>query len=103
MVPFGPELTPSARSIGVAQGGVPRLIMSKTQLEGEQVKLKRPFAVMMLHKPDDGSREYHTVGVVRQKLVFKTRPMPVARPQQASPATTHGSKRARTGEELPTG
>ena len=97
----GPRLTLSDRWC-VEQGGVPRLVMNKTQLEGEQVTLKRPFAVMQLHKPDDGSREYHTVGVVRQKLVFKSRPAP-ARPQQASPATTHGSKRARTGDEPPTG
>lgn len=69
--------------------------MGKTQLEGQRVPLKRPIAVMTLQKPDDGSREYHAVGIVRTKLVFKTRPVPLAR---SEPMTMPGnSKRVRVG------
>ena len=54
--------------------------MGKMMLEGEVVKLKKPLAIMSLVKEDDGAKtEYHAAGVVRQKLVFKTRPVPVGR------------------------
>lgn len=78
-----------------SQGGVPKLIMGKMQLEGTEVKLKKPLAIMTLIKPDDGSTQYHTAGVVRQKLVFKTRPVPASRPPLPEPSTQCGSKRAR--------
>ena len=51
--------------------------MGRMQLEGELVKLKKPLAIMSLNKQDDGATEYHAAGVVREKLVFKTRPVPV--------------------------
>ena len=49
--------------------------------------------------PEDGPNEYHAAGVVRQKLVFKTRPIPVPRerPPPEQPALV-GSKRARADE-----
>ncbi|KAG1664373.1 hypothetical protein FOA52_004706 [Chlamydomonas sp. UWO 241] len=50
------------------------------QLEGKRVALKKPFVI--LEKvvvagecgPEDDTTEYKAVGVVRSKLLFKTRP-----------------------------
>ena len=58
-------------------GEPPKLVMGKTELEGELVKLKKPLAIMSLVKPEGGHSEYHAAGIVRQKYVFKTRPVPV--------------------------
>ena len=72
--------------------------MGKNQLEGEEVTLKKPIAVMTLQKPEEGKREYHAVGIVRQKLIFKSRPVPVARTE---PVTLPGpNKRTRGVGEL---
>ena len=79
----------------LAQDGVPKLVMGKMQLEGTEVKLKKPLAIMTLVKPSDGTTEYHAAGVVRKKLVFKTRPVPASRPPLPEPSTQCGSKRAR--------
>ena len=84
----------------LSQGGVPKLIMGKMQLEGTEVKLKKPLAIMTLIKPDEGSTEYHTAGVVRQKLVFRTRPVPASRPPLPEPSTLCGSKRTRSDEPV---
>ena len=79
---------------------MPKLIMGKMQLEGTEVKLKKPLAIMTLIKPDEGSTEYHTAGVVRQKLVFRTRPVPASRPPLPEPSTLCGSKRTRSDEPV---
>ena len=73
--------------------------MGKMQLEGQVVKLKKPLAIMTLRKPDDSSTEYHVAGTVRQKLVFKTRPVPVIS-KAAAPAgpSLCGTKRTRADE-----
>ena len=81
------------------QGGTPKLVMGKMQLEGQQVKLKKPLAIMTLVNPEDGTKEYHTAGVVRHKLVFRTRPVPASRPPLPEPSTTCGSKRARSSSD----
>ena len=90
------------RAMCLQEGKAPLLVMGKQQLEGEFVKLKKPLAIMSLVKPkdpEDGPNEYHAAGVVRQKLVFKTRPIPVPRerPPPEQPALV-GSKRARADE-----
>ena len=90
------------RAMCPQEGKAPLLVMGKQQLEGEFVKLKKPLAIMSLVKPkdpEDGPNEYHAAGVVRQKLVFKTRPIPVPRerPPPEQPALV-GSKRARADE-----
>ena len=54
---------------------------------GEWVQLKKPFAVLNKADSDDG---YATVGVIRHKLVFKSRPTPITR-------AVVPSKRARDG------
>jgi hypothetical protein len=90
----------SRAAILLSQGGVPKLIMGKMQLEGTEVKLKKPLAIMTLIKPDEGSTEYHTAGVVRQKLVFRTRPVPASRPPLPEPSTLCGSKRTRSDEPV---
>ena len=81
-------------SLCVQADGTPKLQLGKMQLEGKEVKLKKPLAIMSLVKREDGTSEYHAAGVVRQKVVFKTRPVPVSRPQAAVPATD--VKRMRT-------
>ncbi len=58
--------------------------MGKQQLEGSIVKLKKPLVVMTLQS-EEGGREYHAAGVVRQKFVFKTRPVPAVVVQVAPP------------------
>ncbi len=68
--------------------------MGKMQLEGESIKLKKPLVVMSLHKGSDGTSEYHTKGVVRQKLVFKSRPVPAARPAVLTSAGSNKRTRA---------
>ena len=79
--------------------GAPRLVMGKMQLEGHVVQLKKPLAIMTLRKPDESSTEYHVAGTVRQKLVFKTRqvPVPVAKAAPAAPSLC-GTKRTRAAE-----
>ena len=83
------------------QEDAPKLIMGKMQMEGEIVKLKKPLAIMSLVKQEDGTAEYHTAGVVRQKIVFKARPVPLvnAKPAEAGPSLC-GSKRARADEPV---
>lgn len=77
-----------------AQGDeAPRLVMGKMQLEGELVKLKKPLAIMSLVKPEEGAAEYHIAGVVRQKFVFKARPVPVI--TKPTGPSVCGAKRAR--------
>lgn len=90
--------TPVLARVTCSQDGTPKLIMGKAQLEGEEVKLKKPIAVMALRKVDSGEREYSAVGIVRTKLVFKARPVPVVRPALATDAApcTVSNKRIRT-------
>jgi hypothetical protein len=87
--------------VSMSQGGKPRLVMGKMQLEGQEVKLKKPLAIMSLVAREDGTSEYHTAGVVRSKAVFKTRPVPVSRPPlpktPPGPGSV-GSKRTRAQE-----
>ena len=84
------------------EDGVPKLVMGRTQLEGEVVKLKKPLAIMSLVKPGNGSTEYHAAGVVRQKLVFKTRPVPVvSKPTGLSGPSMCGAKRTRADASAP--
>ena len=70
------------------QGGSPKLVMGKNQLEGEEVTLKKPRAVMELVKSEAGDSEYKLVGVIRKKIVFKNRPVPISRPELAPDAVT---------------
>ncbi len=71
-------------------------------MPGEKVQLKKPLAVLTKVFPEDGaahaekdstnpSCEYHTDGVIRDKLVFKIRPTPITRSLPQAPA-----KRARS-------
>ena len=59
---------------------MPKLRIGKMQLEGKEVTLKKPLAIMTLVKPEDGSPEYHAAGIVRRKYVFTARPVPTSRP-----------------------
>lgn len=54
------------------------LIFGKQKIEGGWTKLKKPLAIMAKVEGAEGSAcEYHARGVVRQKLVFKSRPKPI--------------------------
>ena len=81
--------------------GTPLLVVGTQAFEGQWVSLKKPLAVMSKQPgaPDATGCEYHAKGVVRSKLVFKTRPIPVPRerPPPEQPALV-GSKRARADE-----
>ena len=64
------------------------LRIGKGEMPGERVKLKKPLAIMTKVPVEGGagedegrlpSCEYHTVGVIREKLVFKARPTPITR------------------------
>ncbi|KAF0731087.1 hypothetical protein Ae201684P_011701 [Aphanomyces euteiches] len=64
------------------QKGVPTLLIGTHLLEGKVVKLGKPMAIMRKKAIDDNSTEqtkaYTVVGIARKKLVFSTRPKPVA-------------------------
>lgn len=62
-----------------SQGGVSLRVGMQT-MPGEYVKLKKPLAVLSKHSEGEGgSRRYDAVGLIRQKLVFKSRPSPITR------------------------
>lgn len=75
--------------------------MGKVALEGEDVKLKKPIAVMALDKSESGEREYCAVGIVREKMVFKSRPVPVCRPQMIPSTSSSANKRKRISDSGP--
>ena len=64
----------------VIEGETHTLTIGKHRLEGRLVSIKKPFAVLQKRcAPDVEDKEtcYDVVGVIRQKLHFKSRPKPL--------------------------
>ena len=88
-----------------ADGSAPKLIIGKVSIEGEEFKLKKPLAVMSLNKAADGTREYRALGVVRHKVIFRRRPLPIhngGRAAAAAPMTEANKRQRLSGQEAVT-
>ena len=88
-----------------ADGSAPTLIIGKVSIEGEEFKLKKPLAVMSLNKAADGTREYRALGVVRHKVIFRRRPLPIhngGRAAAAAPMTEANKRQRLSGQEAVT-
>jgi chromosome transmission fidelity protein 8 len=44
------------------------------QLQGKTVQLKKPLVILEKQNQGNGQTEYGPVGVIRSKILFKTRP-----------------------------
>ncbi|VDP88469.1 unnamed protein product [Echinostoma caproni] len=56
--------------------GEPVFIVGHHVLFGKLIAMEKPFVVTKKSQ-NNGHTEYHVVGVVRKKLIFKTRPRPI--------------------------
>ena len=84
--------------------GAPLLLVGTQAFEGQWVALKKPLAVTSKQPGAPGATgcEYHVKGVVRSKLVFKTRPVPRMRPVASKPLADEAgaaTKRVRLSED----
>jgi len=63
------------------EGETHTLTIGKHQLEGRLVSIKKPFAVLKKRCAPEGEESdsacYDVIGVIRQKLHFKSRPKPL--------------------------
>lgn len=56
------------------EGGDFNLTIGYHQLSGKLVQLKKPLVMLEKQSNCDGQVQYGAVGVVRSKILFKTRP-----------------------------
>ncbi|XP_017779894.1 PREDICTED: chromosome transmission fidelity protein 8 homolog [Nicrophorus vespilloides] len=57
--------------------GIPMLIIGNHLMYGKESKMEKPLAMLRRVKSDETGAEYHVNAIIRQKILFKTRPKPI--------------------------